>query len=107
MKPLKFVGNSLADLRSFPRETMREAGYQLNQVQLGFEPSDWKPMKSIGSGVREIRIHKEGEYRVIYIAKLHETVYVLHTFQKKAQKTPRKDIELAKNRLKLILEEQT
>lgn len=107
MKPLKFMGSALADLRNFPRDTMREAGYQLNQVQLGFEPSDWKPMKSVGSGVREIRIHKDGEYRVIYIAKLHETVYVLHTFQKKSQKTPWKEIELARSRLKLILEEQT
>ena len=75
MKPLKFTGSSLADLRKFPENAKREAGYQLNQVQLGFEPSDWKPMNSIGSGVREIRIHNDGEFRVIYITKLHETVY--------------------------------
>jgi phage-related protein len=71
---------------------------------LGFEPSDWKPMSSIGSSIREIRIHKDGEFRVIYVTKLHETVYVLHAFQKKTQKTAKKDIDLAKARLKFIQE---
>ena len=104
MKPLKFTGSSLDDLRNFPERAKREAGYQLSQIQLGFEPSDWKPMSSIGPGIREIRIHNDGEFRVIYITKLHETVYVLHAFQKKTQKTPRKDIELAKARLKLLQE---
>ena len=88
----------------FRREQKREAGYQLSQVQLGLEPSDWKPMSTIGPDVREIQIHDDGEFRVIYITKLHETVYVLHAFQKKTQKTPRKDIELAKARLKLLQE---
>ena len=104
MKPLKFTGSSLDDLRNFPEKAKREAGYQLSQIQLGFEPSDWKPVSSIGPGVREIRIHNDGEFRVIYITKLHETVYVLHAFQKKTQKTPRKDIELASARLKLLQE---
>ena len=102
-----FTGSSLGDLREFPEKARREAGHQLNQVQLGLEPSDWKPMSSIGPGVREIRIHNDGEFRVIYITKLHETVYVLHAFQKKTQKTPRKDIELAKARLKLLQEVQS
>ena len=104
MKPLKFTGSSLDDLRNFPEKAKREAGYQLSQVQLGLEPSDWKPMSTIGPGVREIRIHDDDEFRVIYITKLHETVYVLHAFQKKTQKTPRKDIELARARLKLLQE---
>jgi phage-related protein len=107
MKPLMFTGSSLGDLREFPEKARREAGYQLNQVQLGFKPSDWKPMSSIGPGVREIRIHNDGEFRVIYITRLRETVYVLHAFQKKTQKTPRKDIELAKARLKLLQEMQS
>ena len=64
-------------------------------------------MNIIGPGVREIRIHNEGEFRVIYITRLHETVYVLHAFQKKTQKTPRKDIDLAKARLKLLQEVQS
>ena len=107
MKPLKFTGSSLADLRKFPVNAKREAGYQLNQVQLGFEPSDWKPVSCIGSGVREIRIHNDGEFRVIYITRLHETVYVLHAFQKKARKTPKKDLDLARARLKLLHEVQS
>ena len=104
MKPLKFTGSSLDDLRNFPEKAKREAGYQLSQVQLGLEPSDWKAVSSIGPGVREIRIHNDGEFRVIYITRLRETVYVLHAFQKKTQKTPRKDIELARARLKLLQE---
>ena len=104
MKPLKFTGSSLDELRAFPEKAKREAGHQLNQVQLGFEPSDWRPMSSIGPGVREIRIHSDGEFRVIYITRLHETVYVLHAFHKKSQRTPRKDIQLAMARLKLLLE---
>jgi phage-related protein len=99
-----FVGSSLDEIREFPNAAKREAGYQLSQIQLGFEPSDWKPMQVIGPGVREIRIHHDGEFRVIYITKLHETVYVLHAFQKKSQKTLNKDIGLARTRLKLIQE---
>jgi phage-related protein len=106
MKLLKFAGSTLADIRDFPQEARQETGYQLSQVQLGFEPSDWKPMKSIDSGVREIRIHKNGEFRVIYITKVHGAVYVLHAFQKKNRKTLKKDIELAKTRLKFVLEIQ-
>lgn len=102
MKPLKFVGSSLADIRGFPDAVKKEAGYQLNQIQLGFEPSDWKPMSSIGPGVREIRIHRDGEFRVIYVTRLHDMVYVLHAFQKKTQKTSKKDIDAAKARLKFI-----
>ena len=104
MKSLKFAGSSLADIRNFPDEARRQAGYQLSQIQLGFDPADWKPMSSVGSGVREIRIHENGAFRVVYIAKLHDVVYVLHTFQKKTRKTPNKDIDLAKARLKSVLE---
>jgi phage-related protein len=102
MKPLKFIGSSLADIRGFPDSAKREAGYQLSQIQLGFEPSDWKPMSSIGPGVREIRIHRDGVFRVIYVVWLHDTVYVLHAVQKKTQKTSKKDIDAAKLRLRLI-----
>lgn len=102
MKPLKFVGSSLDDLRNFPDEARRAAGFELHAVQSGFEPGDWKPMPIVGSGVREIRIHMLGEWRVIYIAKLQETVYVLHTFQKKTRKTGKRDIDLARQRYKQI-----
>jgi phage-related protein len=104
MKPLYFVGSVLEDLRAFPRAPRREAGYQMERVQLGLEPSDWKPMTTVASGVREIRIHDDGQYRVIYVAKFDDAVYVLHAFQKKTQKTRKQDIEMAKRRLKTITE---
>ncbi len=102
MKPLYFVGSALEDLRAFPRAPRREAGYQLDRVQFGLEPSDWKPIPTVGRGVREIRIHDEGQYRVIYVAKIDDAVHVLHAFQKKTQKTRKKDIEIARRRLKEI-----
>jgi phage-related protein len=98
MKPLEFVGSSLDDLRALPAEARRAAGFELGFVQRGLEPSDWKPMKAIGVGVREIRIRVLGEWRVIYVAKFAETVYVLHAFQKKTHKTRRKDIQIARQR---------
>ena len=102
MKTLKFVGSSRDDLRNFPDEARRAAGFELHAVQSGLEPSDWKPMQLVGSGVKEIRIHLLGEWRVIYIAKLHEAVYVLHAFQKKTRKTNRQDIDLARQRYRQI-----
>jgi phage-related protein len=103
-RPLYFVGSALEDLRAFPRAPRRNAGYQLDRVQFGLEPSDWKPMPTVGRGVHEIRIHHEGQYRVIYVAKLGDAVYVLHAFQKKTQKTRKQDIETARRRLKEIKE---
>ena len=102
-KPLYFVGTALEDLRAFPRVPRREAGYQLDRVQFGLDPSDWKPMPTVGRGVREIRIrHSQGQYRVIYVAKFGDAVYVLHAFQKKTQKTRKQDIEIARRSLKVI-----
>lgn len=98
-KPLAFRGSSQDDLRAFPTAAKREAGHQLDQVQHGFEPDDWKPMPTIGSGVREIRIRDlAGAFRVIYVAKFADAVYVLHCFQKKTEKTGKLDIELASKR---------
>lgn len=106
-KDLRWQGSSYRDLLEFPADARREAGYQIGFVQLGFEPLDWKPMSSIGPGVREIRIRVGGAFRVIYIAKYEEAVYVLHAFQKKAQKTPQKDIDIAKTRLKALEKERS
>lgn len=73
----------------FPGEVRREAGYQLARVQAGKDPADWKPMPSVGLGVNEIRVREDsGAFRVIYVARFAEAIYVLHAFQKKAQKTP-------------------
>ena len=102
MKPLNFVGSSLDDLRNFPDEARRAAGFELRAVQSGLEPSDWKPMQTIGPGVNEIRIHVLGEWRVIYVTKLRNAVYVLHAFQKKTRKTNQRDIDLARHRYRQI-----
>ena len=102
MKLLEFVGSSLDALREFPAEARRAAGFELGFVQRGLDPSDWKPMNDVGAGVREIRIHVLGEWRVLYVAKFAAAVYVLHAFQKKTQKTRREDIELARKRYRQI-----
>lgn len=105
-KPIEFRGSALADLRAFPRLARREAGYQLDQVQQGGDPDDWKPMASVGPGVREIRIRDEaGAFRVIYVAKFARAVYVLHCFQKKTQKTSREDMTLTAKRYRDLLKE--
>lgn len=102
MKPLNFVGSSLDDLRNFPDEARRAAGFELHAVQNGLEPSNWKPMRAIEQGVREIRIHVLGEWRIIYVAKFRDAVYVLHVFQKKTRKTSQHDIDLARRRYRQI-----
>ncbi len=77
MKNLRFIGSSLDDMRDFPADARRQAGFELDAVQRGLEPSDWKPMTGVGIGVREIRIHVLGEWRVIYVAKLADAIYVM------------------------------
>lgn len=102
MKALKFVGSSLDDLTDFPLEARRESGFELWQVQRGLHPSDFKPMPAVGAGAFEIRVHVLGEWRVIYVAKFKDVVYVLHAFHKKTQKTRKEDIALAARRYKQI-----
>lgn len=105
-KPIEFRGTALDDLRAFPDGARREAGFQLDRVQNGNDPDDWKPMKAIGSGVREIRIREpRGAFRVIYVAKFAQAIFVLHCFQKKAQRTSREDIALAVERYKELVKE--
>jgi phage-related protein len=99
---LVWLGSSLEDLRVFPSEARRLAGYQLRRVQRGLMPSDWKPMKIVGPGVYEIRIHTELEHRVFYVARAAEAIYVLHAFEKQTRQTRQADIELAKRRFKEI-----
>lgn len=105
-KPIEFRGSSLDDLRSFPLSARREAGHQLDQVQNGHEPDDWKPMNTVGQGVKEIRIRDAvGAFRVMYVAKFADAVYVLHCFQKKTEKTPKTDLDLAAKRYRDLLKE--
>jgi len=103
MKRIEFLGDSIARLREFPEDAKKEAGVQLHKVQLGIDPSDWKPMPTVGPGVREIRIREEsGAFRVLYVTNIGDAVFVLHAFQKKAQATPKRDLDLAAARLKQI-----
>ena len=102
LKPITWLGTSREDVKSFPEKVRQIVGAELMAIQSGYDPSDWKPMNSIGQGVREIRVQYEGQYRVIYIAKFSESIYVLHAFRKKTQRTSRQDMDLARNRLKLI-----
>ncbi len=105
-KPIEFRGGALDDLRAFPAAARREAGYQLDQIQRGREPDDWKPMNAVGRGVREIRIRDTaGAFRVLYVAKFDDAVYVLHCFQKKTQKTSKADLNLAAQRYRDLLKE--
>jgi phage-related protein len=105
-KPVEFRASSLDDLRAFPLTARREAGHQLDQVQSGQEPDDWKPMNTVGQGVKEIRIRDAaGIFRVIYVAKFVDAVYVLHCFQKKTEKTCKADIDLAAKRYRDLMKE--
>jgi phage-related protein len=99
MKPVHFVGTSREDIRELPDSAQETAGFQLFKVQQGREADDWKPMPSVGSGVHEIRVRDaSGAYRVFYVAKFGEAVYVLHVFEKRSQKTAMADLELGKSR---------
>jgi len=94
-----FLGDSLKCLREFPEGAKGDAGYQLDKVQRGEQPDDFKPMPSIGPGVEEIRVWDDrGTYRVVYTARRGDAVYVLHAFQKKKKKTADRDITIAKKR---------
>ena len=103
-KVIRWLGSSLDDLRVFPEQARRAAGYQLSRVQQGLMPNDWKPMKAVGSGVYEIRIHTGTEHRVFYVAKYYDAIYVLHAFEKRTRQTRQADIALARQRLAELLE---
>ena len=101
-----FRGGALDDLRDFPLAARRSAGYQIDRLQQGLEPDDWKPMTSVGQGVREIRIREDdGALRVLYVAKLENAVFVLHCFQKKTRATSQPDLDLASKRYRDVLRE--
>ncbi len=99
MKKIQFLGDSLKSLREFPEDAKQDVGYQLDKVQRGEQPDEFKPMPSIGKGVEEIRVRDDsGIHLVIYTARLADAVYVLHAFQKKTQTTAKRDIALASKR---------
>ncbi len=100
MKPLFWLGSSRAAARAFPDVPRRIVGHELFQIQQGLNPSDWKPFGSVGSGVHELRVHVEGTFRVLYVAKFPEAVYVLHVFEKKTRRTRKADVDLARKRFR-------
>jgi len=101
MRPVRFLGDSLKRLRDFPEDARHDAGYQLDKVQRGGQPDDFKPMPTVGKGVEEIRVSEaSGAWRVIYVARRADAVYVLHAFQKKTQATAKKDLEIARRRFR-------
>ena len=101
-----WLGTARDDLRGFPADARQVAGFQLWRVQRGLEPNDWKPTPVVGLGVREIRVRTDLEHRVIYLAKFNEAVYVLHAFQKRSQRTPKPDLDLARQRLRELLKQR-
>ncbi|MEW6342621.1 MAG: type II toxin-antitoxin system RelE/ParE family toxin [Paraburkholderia sp.] len=106
-KEIRWVGSSFDDLLAFPDEARRQAGFQLGKVQAGLDPDDWKPFDAVGAGTREIRIKEaNGIYRVMYVAKFVEAVYVLHCFQKQSQVTSRHDRDIAEARYRAVINER-
>jgi phage-related protein len=104
LKPVEWMGDSLERVRSFSKTVRQQVGYELELVQHGLEPSDWKPMPTVGPGVCEVRIHGGGEYRVIYVATFRHAIYVLHAFRKKTRKTSQGDIGAARIRFQAVLQ---
>lgn len=106
MKPLRWVGSALADLRAFPPDARRVGGHNLHLVQLGLEAEDWKSMAGVGPGVYEIRVRTGVEHRIFYLAKFEEAVYVLHCFQKNSRRTSPRDLEIGRERYRTVVRER-
>jgi phage-related protein len=104
LKPIVWLGDSLARLRAAPADPRSDAGYQLGLVQRGEAAADFKPMPDVGAGVMEIRLHGENEFRVFYVARFEEAVYVLHAFVRKTRATRKADIDLGKARYAAMME---
>lgn len=101
-KALFWLGSSLKDLQDFPPLARRLAGFQLRRVQQGLDPDDWKPMRMVGPGVREIRLHIAGAHRVFYVTTRPEAIYVLHAFEKRTQKTSAADLRVGRERFRSL-----
>ena len=105
-KPIDWRGSSLDDLREFPETARQLAGYQLRKLQRGEVPDDWRPFPEVGPGANEVRIDcADGWFRVMYVAKFEEAIYVLHCFQKKTEKTSKTDLDLAAKRYRDLVKE--
>jgi len=103
MRKVVFEADTLVRIRELPEAARQRAGYEIDRVQRGMEPDNWKPFPAIGQGVREIRIQVGRQFRIIYVAKFAGYVHVLHIFEKKSQKTRPSEIVLAKSRLQQVV----
>ena len=105
-KEIRWVGSSYQEILKFPAEPRKEAGFQLGKVQAGLDPDDWKPFNDVGVGTKEIRIRDaNGIYRVLYVAKFEQAIYVLHCFQKKTEATTKQDKAIAETRYRAVVKE--
>lgn len=102
-KPLLWVRSALTDLRRFPQTARRRAGHALHQLQQGLTPADFKPVRGVGRGVWEIRIQIGGAYRVVYVSRFEEGIYVLHAFQKRSRGTSRADLTIIESRYREVI----
>lgn len=105
-KSLIWPGSAQDDLRAFPAAARRRAGHELDLVQQGIEPTDFKPMPTVGAGAYELRIRADGAFRVFYVAKFAEAVYVLHAFQKKTRRTDSLDVAVGAKRYRQLIEQR-
>lgn len=106
-KEIRWIGSSYNDILDFPDEARRKAGFQLGRLQAGLEPESWKPFGVAGAGVNEIRVNdSSGAYRVMYVAKFDEAIYVLHCFQKKTEAATRHDKEIVEVRHRSVIRER-
>jgi len=101
LKPIIWLGDTNEVIRGWAVATRKRAGEELFRLQIGSEPLHWRSMKSVGRGVREIKISEGGQHRVFYVMRRNEGIVILHAFEKKTQRTSKSDIELGKQRLKL------
>ena len=106
LKALTWLGSSRATVRDFPDDARSVAGFELHLIQAGEEPSDWRPMPTVGVGVREIRVQVGRAFRILYVASFTEAVYVLHAFEKKSSATARRDIVVARTRLRQLIRDR-
>ncbi|MEM1115551.1 MAG: type II toxin-antitoxin system RelE/ParE family toxin [Bacteroidota bacterium] len=105
-QPIHFRGDSLDRIKSFPDDARREMGYQLSRLEMGLNPADFKPMKTVGRGVYEVRVSTSGQaFRSFYVANLGGAIYVLHAFEKKSRRTARADLDLGARRYRALLDD--
>jgi phage-related protein len=106
-KEIRWLGLSYDDILRFPDDPRREAGFQLGKIQAGLAPDNWKSFDDVGPGTREVRIRdSSGIFRVMYVAKFEEAIYVLHCFQKKTEATSKQDKDIAEVRYRTVVQKR-